>query len=142
MAGSAVVLMAVSGSVAALAGASTATATSVTSAQRELTYTMRLSATSATVQPGAATTTVISFDAPRRLYGYRVDLSASGLPAGVTASFSPRRPLVSGHSTLTLTSASSAPAGASTITAGAIVNLFSSDPIGTSTTFDLTINTP
>jgi hypothetical protein len=34
------------------------------------------------------------------------------------------------------------PAGAFTITVSAIINAFSSDPIGTTTPFDLTIGTP
>jgi hypothetical protein len=102
-------------------------------------YTMRLSSTAATVRPGGVTTTVISFRASRRLYGAPVDLSVSGLPAGATASFSPPRPLVGGHSTLTIVTAPSSPVGAFSLTVSAIVHPFSSDPIGTSTDFALTV---
>jgi hypothetical protein len=107
-----------------------------------LQYTMQLSSTSATVRPGGTTKTVLSFTASRRLYGARVDLSVSGLPAGATASFSPTRPRVGGHSTLTISTAQGSPAGASTVTVGAIINLFGADPIGTSTPFNLTVSAP
>jgi hypothetical protein len=115
---------------------------STTSAHKPYSYSMRLSSTSATIQSGGVTTTVISFNASRRLQGAPVDLSVTGLPDGVTATFSPPRPRVRGTSTLTLTTAPSSPAGTFTVTVGAIINLFSSDPIGTSTTFGLTIQSP
>ena len=102
-------------------------------------YTMHLSSAAATVRPGGTTKTVISFTAGRRLYGYRVDLSVTGLPEGATASFSPRRPRVGGHSTLTITTAPSSAAGAFALTISAIISPPSSDPIGTTTTFGLTI---
>ena len=63
----------------------------------------------------------------------------TGLPEGATASFSPRRPRVGGHSTLTVTTAPSSAAGTFTLTVSAIINLISSDPIGTTTPFGLTI---
>jgi hypothetical protein len=135
------VVMAVSGSAAAFASQPAAqdrpAAASVR--QSDTYYEMHLTSTSATVQPGGATTTVITFDASRRLYGAPVDLSVSGLPDGVTASFSPERPPVGGFSTLTLTTTSSSAPGAFTVTIGAIINLFPSDPIGRTTPFDLTI---
>jgi hypothetical protein len=57
-----------------------------------------------------------------------VNLSASGLPAGATASFNPTAITTSGSSTMTVTTASSTPPGSSTITitgtntSGAIVH--------------------
>jgi hypothetical protein len=100
-------------------------------------YAMRLSSTSATLRAGAATRTTISFYGSRGLYRRVVDLSVSGLPEGVTASFSPPTTRIDGRSRLTLHTAASSPAGAFTITVTAITE--GSDPIGTSTTFDLTI---
>jgi hypothetical protein len=108
-------------------------------------YTMRLSPASATVRAGDATKIRISFRAGHRLDHYRVDLSVTGLPAGVTGSFSPARPRLSGTSTLTLTAAPSSPAGAvaATVTVTVTVTVtamtLSSDPIGTSTGLNLTI---
>jgi hypothetical protein len=133
--------MAVAGSTAALASQSAAQdrPAAASARQSDTYYEMHLTSASATVQPGGATTTVITFDASRRLYGAPVDLSVSGLPDGVTASFSPPQPRVGGFSTLTLTTTSSSAPGTSTVTIGAIINLFPSDPIGTTTTFDLTI---
>jgi hypothetical protein len=130
----AAVLMTVSGSTVAVAATPDRPA-SVRSSE----YTMLLSPASATVRHGRVTKTVISFDAKPYLHGSRVDLSISGLPAGATASFSPARPLVTGHSTLTLRTASSTPAGAVMVTVSAIINLTSSDPIGTTTPFGLTV---
>jgi hypothetical protein len=135
----AVALLAVSGSAAAFAAEPGAAARSAIRASSGLYYTMHLSSASATVQPGGTTTTVISFKASRRLYGAPVDLSVSGLPEGATASFSPQRPLVGGRSTLTITTSPSSPAGDFAITVGAIINLESSDPIGTTAPFALTV---
>jgi hypothetical protein len=103
-------------------------------------YTMQLSSTSATVQPGDGTRTIVSFRASRYLYDTLVDLSVSGLPDGVTASFTPQPARIGGASTLTLTTASTSPAGAFPVTVIAITE--GTDPIGTSTTFGLTINAP
>jgi hypothetical protein len=100
-------------------------------------YTMELSPSSAMVRAGHTTTTTVSFSASRRLYSTPVDLSVSGLPNGVTASFSPATPRIGYTSTLTLTAAPSSAAGTSVLTVTAITE--STDPIGTSTTFDLTI---
>jgi hypothetical protein len=99
---------------------------------------MNLSSTSATVRAGAATTADVSFRAGRYLRSTRVALSVTGLPSGVTATFCPPTPLIGGDSVLTLTTASSLPVGAFAITVTAIT--ISSDPIGTSATFDLAIN--
>jgi hypothetical protein len=100
-------------------------------------YTMRLSPASATVRAGDTTTIKVSFRAPHRLDHYRVDLSVTGLPAGVTADFSPAQPRLSGTSTLTLTAAPSSPSGAFAATVTAMT--LSSDPIGTSTGLGLSI---
>jgi hypothetical protein len=127
-------LMAVSGSTA-FADVPGATAHSATASY----YTMNLSSASATLRPGDTTKTVISFTASRRLYGAPVDLSVTGLPEGATASFSPRRPLVGGRSTLTITTSPSSPTGDFTVTVSAIINLESSDPIGTTTPFALSL---
>jgi len=136
------VVMAVSGSAAAFASQSAVQSRPAAASAQETDtyYKIHLTSTSATVQPGGATTTVITFDASRRLYGAPVDLSISGLPDGVTASFSPLQPRVGGFSTLTLTTTSSSAPGAFTVTIGAIINLFPSDPIGDTTTFGLTSN--
>lgn len=123
------VALAVSGSTAAFASGTE---------HRPARYSMQLSTPAATVTAGGATSTTISFKASPRLYRYTVTLSATGLPCGVTASFSPPAPLVSGTSTMTLSTSSSSTAGAFAVTVTAITN--SSDPIGTSATFDLTIN--
>jgi len=135
-------VIAVSGAAPALAtvgGTAGGAGTGTASAQDPTTYTMNLSSTSATIRPGRSTSTVITFDASRRLYGATVNLSVSGLPDGARAYFSPSHPRVGGHSTLTITAAPSTPAGGFTVTVGAIVNLFSSDPIGTTATFALTV---
>jgi hypothetical protein len=122
-----------------LAIGGSATAAFGGSAHHPVTYQMILSSTSATVQAGGTTTTTISFEASKALYGKKVDLSVSGLPSGVTASFSPQQPHVRDQSTLTLTTAPSSSAGSFTVTVNAIVTN-PSDPIGTSATFGLTIN--
>lgn len=129
-------VMVISGSVAAVA------AEPAVPAEHQPAYTMRLSPATATVRPGGVTTTVISFDASHHLYGYRVDLTVIGLPPGVRATFWPRRLYVGGPSVLTLTTSSASPVGAFTLTISAIIAPPSSDPIGTTTTFALTISPP
>jgi hypothetical protein len=103
-------------------------------------YTMQLSSTSGTVQAGGGTRTIVSFRASPYLYGTAVDLSVSGLPDGVTASFAPQPSHIGDTSTLTFTTAPTSPAGAFAITVIAITE--GNDPIGTSTTFGLTVNAP
>jgi hypothetical protein len=98
---------------------------------------MNLSSTAATVYAGASTKTTISFHGDDSLYNTPVKLSVSGLPSGVTATFAPPTPLIRGSSVLTLTTTRSAPAGAFPLTVTAIT--LSSDPIGTSTGFALTV---
>ncbi len=104
-------------------------------------YTMQLSPAAAAIQAGDTTSITVSFHASRSLRHTRVDLSVSGLPSGVTASFSPATPRIGGTSTLTLTAAPSSSAGAVALTVNAIT-IDPSDPIGTSTAFDLTVNAP
>jgi len=103
-------------------------------------YTMRLSPSSVTVRAGYRTRITISFQAAADLYGTPVTLSVSGLPSGVTASFSPPAATIGGRSVLTLTAAPSSAAGAFAATVTAMT--LSSDPIGTSTPLGLTISTP
>jgi len=103
----------------------------------ETEYTMDLSSASAAVAPGGTTAAVISFEAEPYLDGTRVTLSATGLPRGVTARFIPPTPKLSGRSVLLLTTSRSTPAGAASVTITAIT--ISSDPIGTSASFGLTV---
>ena len=100
-------------------------------------YTMDLNSASATVQAGQTTSTRISFEAEPYLDSTRVTLSATGLPAGATARFIPATPRLRGHSVLMLTTSPSTPTGTASITITAIT--ISSDPIGSSATFGLTV---
>jgi hypothetical protein len=100
-------------------------------------YTMRLSRSSVAVRAGHQTRIAISFLAPAALYGVPVALSVSGLPDGVTASFSPSTVAIGGHAVLTLTAAPSLAAGTFAVTVTAMS--LSSDPIGTTTPLGLTI---
>jgi hypothetical protein len=118
-----------------LAGSTVASAAPVADPQTE--YTMQLSSTSATVAAGHTTTTVISFRASRYLHGTRVSLTAGSLPSGASARFLPPTPRLDGHAVLALSTSSSTPAGPATITITAIT--ISSDPIGTSAAFGLTV---
>ena len=135
-------LMAAGGSQAAFASQATATA-NVTSGihsapSSDSYYTMRLSPSSVTVRAGHRTRITISFRAPADLYGAPVALSVSGLPGGVTASFSPSTAMIGGRAVLTLTAATSSAAGMFEATVTAMT--LSSDPIGTSTPLGLTIS--
>jgi len=103
-------------------------------------YTLRLSPSSVTVRPGYQTRITVSFRAAADLYGTPVALSISGLPSGVTASFSPSTATIGGRSVLTLTAAPRSAAGTFAATVTAIT--VSSDPIGTSTPLGLTISAP
>ena len=137
-------LMAAGGSQAAFASQAPATA-SVTSdihsaPSADSYYTIRLSPSSVTVRAGYRTRITISFRATTDLDGTPVALSVSGLPSGITASFSPPAATIGGRSVLTLTAAPSSAAGAFTATVVAIT--LSSDPIGTSAPLGLTISTP
>jgi hypothetical protein len=135
-------LMAAGGSQAAFASQAAATA-NVTSGMHSAPssdsyYTMRLSPSSVTVRTGHRTRITISFQAATDLRGTPVALSVSGLPGGVTASFSPSTAAIGGRPVLTLTAAPSSAAGAFEATVTAMT--LSSDPIGTSTPLGLTIS--
>jgi hypothetical protein len=137
----AALLMAAGGSQAASAATTANVTSGVPSASsQDSYYTMRLSPSSVTVQAGHRTRIIISFRAPADLYGTPVTLSVSGLPSGVTASFSPSAATIGGLSVLTLTAAPSTAAGAFAATVTAMT--LSSDPIGTSTPLGLTISAP
>ena len=101
-------------------------------------YTMRLSPSPVTVRAGHRTRITISFQAAADLRGTPVALSVSGLPGGVTASFSPSAAAIGARSVLTLTAATSSAAGAFEATVTAMT--LSSDPIGTSAPLGLTIS--
>ena len=138
----AALLMAAGGSPAAFASQAAATA-NVTSdihsaPSPDSYYTMRLSPSSVTVRAGHRTRIIISFRAAADLYGAPVALSVSGLPDGVTASFSPSTAAIGGRSVLTLTAATTNAVGAFEATVTAMT--LSSDPIGTSTPLRLTIS--
>ena len=137
-------LMAVGGSEAAFASQVPATA-SVTNSMHSASstdsyYTMRLSPSSVTIRAGYQTRIIVSFQAPADLHGTAVALSVTGLPSGVTASFSPSTATIGGRSVLTLTAATSSAAGA--FQATVIAMTLSSDPIGTSAPLGLTISAP
>jgi len=137
-------LMAAGGSQAAFASQAAAPA-NVTSGTRSAPspdsyYTMRLSPPSVTIRAGHRTRITISFQAATDLYGTPVTLSVSGLPAGVTASFSPSAVAIGDRSVLTLTAANSSAAGAFEATVMAMT--LSSDPIGTTTPLGLIISAP
>ena len=137
-------LMAAGGSPAAFASQAAATA-NVTSdihsaPSPDSYYTMRLSPSAVAVRAGHRTRITVSFQAATDLYGTPVTLSVSGLPGGVTASFSPSTAVIGGRSVLTLTAAPSSAAGAFAATVTAMT--LSSDPIGTSAPLGLTISAP
>jgi|SRR5690242_5958666 hypothetical protein len=139
---SAALLMAAGGSQAAFASPAAATA-NLTSGMHSASwpdsyYTMRLSPSEVTVRAGHRTRITISFQAPADLHGTPVTLSVSGLPGGVTASFSPPAAAIGGRPILTLTAATSSAVGAFEATVTAMT--LSSDPIGTSTPLGLTIS--
>jgi hypothetical protein len=100
-------------------------------------YTMNLRKSSATVKAGGLASTLITFTEKPKLEDTRVRLSATGLPAGVTARFLPAKPFLDGSSIMFLTTSSSTPAGPAAITITAIT--ISSDPIGTTAPFSLTV---
>ena len=140
----AALLMAAGGSQAAFASGAVATANGTSGIHSapspDSYYTMQLSPSSVTVRAGYRTRISVSFQAPADLYGTAVDLSVSGLPSGVTASFSPSTTIIGGFAVLTLTAAPSSAAGAFTATVTAMS--LSSDPIGTSAPLGLTISAP
>jgi len=100
-------------------------------------FAVSASPTSLSVAAGSSGTSTISTTVSGG-FNSAVSLSASGLPAGVTAAFSPASIAApgSGSSTLTFTAASTAAAGTSTITVNA-----SGGGVSHSTTVSLTITT-
>jgi alpha-tubulin suppressor-like RCC1 family protein len=99
---------------------------------------LHLNPSSATVVTGASTTTTVSFTASRGVAGQPVELTASGLPAGVTASFSPPAPDAGATSTLTLTTAKTSPGGVFHVTVTGTVRTPAS-PVVATAAFTLTI---
>ena len=97
-------------------------------------YTLSASPTSLTIRQGGNGTSAISVT-PQNGFSGSVSLSASGLPSGVTASFSPNPTATT--STLTLTAGSAATTGTVTVTitgtSGALTN---------TTTITLTVTPP
>src|ERR1700738_5339863 len=78
-------------------------------------FSIATSLASQTVNPGNSTTYTVTVGALNGFTG-AVNLAASGLPSGATASFSPATVTGSGTSTLTVTTAGNTPVGTSTIT--------------------------
>src|ERR1019366_9213143 len=78
-------------------------------------FTLTVTPSSQTVVVGNATTFTTRIGAENGFSGV-VTLSASGLPAGATASFSPATVTGSGTSTVTVTTSSTTPLGTSTLT--------------------------
>jgi subtilase family serine protease len=76
-------------------------------------FTMSISAPSVSVKAGASATATITIN-PQNGFSGTVGLAVTGLPSGVTASFSPTS--TTSTSTLTLTASSSAASGTSTLT--------------------------
>jgi uncharacterized membrane protein len=97
--------------------------------------TFTFSSQSGSVSPGSSTTLPIYINSE---YGFssNVTLAVSGLPSGVTGSFSPN-PTQNGFSTLTVQASSSAPAGEYNFT---VTGTSGSQKV--STIFSLTVNAP
>lgn len=92
-------------------------------------FSLTASPTSVTVTPGTSGATTITVT-PTGSFTGNVSFSASGLPAGATASFSPSLITTSGSSTLTLSAASTTPAGSFAITvAGTSGTLTNTTPV-------------
>ncbi len=78
-------------------------------------FSLGLSPASGTVQPGQSATVTVN-TATTSGAAQAVSLSASGLPAGATATFNPASVQSGGSSTLTIATSASTPTGTSTIT--------------------------
>jgi hypothetical protein len=78
-------------------------------------FSLSASPPSQSVVQGQGTTYTVTVS-PLSGFSGTVNFSASGLPAGATASFSPTSVTTSGSSTMTVTTGSSTPTGSSTIT--------------------------
>ena len=115
----------------------------LTGATNQPGFTLSVSAAALSLKAGSSVTTSITVK-PLNGFNGAVALSASGLPAGVTASFSPSS--TTGSSTLTLSAGSSAAAGLATITVnGASGSLNSSIPVNLTMTvpgFGLSVSAP
>src|SRR5260221_13454160 len=98
-------------------------------------FTISASPSTQTVTVGSATTYTASIGALNG-FGGTVTLSASGLPTGATASFSPTTVTGAGSSTLTVTATGSTPVGTSTLTISG-----TSGTLTHSTTVSLVVNT-
>src|SRR5262249_10918179 len=95
-------------------------------------YTLSASPANVSVAQGANITSTISV-VPRNGFNGSVSLSASGLPSGVTAAFSPTS--TANTSTLTLTASGTAPIGTTSVTITGTAGLLTS-----STTISLIVN--
>jgi hypothetical protein len=131
----AALLMAVSGSAVALASEPAAAGSLAT--QQYPNYTMRLNPADPHLVAGEPTTVRITFRAGHRLYGVPVELSTTGLPNGVIATFNPATPRIGERATMSLVTSVGFPKGRFTVSVTAIT--ISSDPIGTTTPMVLTI---
>ena len=78
-------------------------------------FTLSAAPSSQSVNPGGSTSYTVSAAALNGFSG-SVSLSASGLPAGATASFNPSSVATGASSTLTITTTASTPVGSSTLT--------------------------
>lgn len=112
------------------------------------TFSLTANPASVSAQDGASVTTAITI-AVANGFSAAVALSASGLPTGVTAAFSPASIAApgSGTSTLTLTASSSAPVGSYAVTVTGVgggvtqtVSLTLAVTAGTGTGFSLAVN--
>ncbi|MFY9854497.1 MAG: S53 family peptidase [Terracidiphilus sp.] len=97
------------------ASGSTETTTLTLTVSAASTPSFSLSATAASVKDGSTGTSTVT-ETVTNGFDSAVTLSASGLPTGVTAAFSPTSITGAGTSTLTFTAASTATAGSYTIT--------------------------
>jgi hypothetical protein len=94
---------------------------------------------SVSVNPGNNVSTTIT-ETDLNGYAGTVDLSVSGLPSGVTASFNPNP--TTGTSTLTFTASSTAATGTATVTITGTDATIVGDTLTHSTTVSLTVNPP
>ncbi|MFI6685713.1 hypothetical protein [Streptomyces sp. NPDC050485] len=78
-------------------------------------FALSLSPTSATVTAGSSTTAMVTTSVASGT-AETINLSATGLPSGATASFSPASVTAGGSSTMTITTSASTPSGNATIT--------------------------
>jgi len=78
-------------------------------------FSVAVSPTSGSVQPGASTTATVS-TATTSGTAQTVGLSATGAPAGVSVSFSPSSVTSGGSATMTVSASATAPAGTYTVT--------------------------